>query len=214
MATTELGAVQLNKPAVSRWARPVFEAYCSGAWILYWTESTLYWVAKPTVHTEPTQERRRLHREDGPALDSDLEDLYFWHGVLVPSFVVIRPELIELAHINGEENSEVRRVMIERYGPGRYITESHAEKVHADDFGILWRVPQPNDDPLMVCQVVNSTPEPDGSFKDYWLMVHHELRPLLSDEGELGWPQELTARNAVASTFGLTGAEYVPEFQS
>jgi hypothetical protein len=45
-------------------------------------------------------------------------------------------------------------------------------------------------------------------------MVHHELRPLLSDDGEPGEPQELTARNAVASTFGKYGHEYAPEFQS
>lgn len=61
-------------------------------------------------------------------------------------------------------------------------------------------------------RVVNSTPEPDGSHKRYMLRVHPELRPLL-DEG-LGQPQKMTARNAVASTFGLRGEEYAPYAES
>jgi hypothetical protein len=59
----------------------------------------------------------------------------------------------------------------------------------------------------MLVKVTNSTAEPDGSYKDYVLRVHHELRPLL--EGNiLGDPQALTALNAIASTFGLRGDEY------
>jgi hypothetical protein len=58
-------------------------------------------------------------------------------------------------------------------------------------------------------KVVNSTPEPDGSFKDYFLRVHPELRPLLSNN-RMGEPQALTAHNAVASTFGKRGGEYAP----
>jgi hypothetical protein len=44
-------------------------------------------------------------------------------------------------------------------------------------------------------EVVNSTPEPDGSFKRYWLRVP---------------PQMQTAREASAWTFGLTSKEYEP----
>ena len=62
-------------------------------------------------------------------------------------------------------------------------------------------------------EVVNHTPEPDGSHKHHFLRVDPQLRPLLS-EGELGPPQPLTARNAVASAFGLTGAEYDPDVET
>ena len=55
-----------------------------------------------------------------------------------------------------------------------------------------------------------SRPEPDGSFKHHFLRVDPHLRPLLPD-GSFGQPQPLTARNAVASTFGLRGDEYAPE---
>ena len=206
--------MQLKKPNVSRWSRPLFEAYIAGCWMLYWTESTLYWVAKPTIRVERNGDNRRLHHDTYAACESDLENLYFWHGILVPAFVIVRPDWITAEIIQGETNAEVRRAMIERIGAEKYLGMAKAERVQSDDFGILWRVPQENDDPVMIVQVVNSTPEPDGRYKDYFLMVHHELRPLLSDEGELGEPQELTARNAVASTFGKYGHEYAPEFQS
>lgn len=62
-------------------------------------------------------------------------------------------------------------------------------------------------------RVVNSTPEQDGTSQEYWLRVHPELRPLLRD-GQLGEPQQLTAHNAVASTFGLRGEQYAPEVQT
>ena len=65
------------------------------------------------------------------------------------------------------------------------------------------------DEPLVMVEVVNSTPERDGTMKHYFLRVHPELRPLLGDQ-QLGDPQELTARNAVASTFGRRGEEYSP----
>ena len=84
VATTYLGAVQNRATSVIAWSRPVFDAYIAGAWLLFWTDDTLYWVAKPTVRTEPANGRKRLHWETGPAVDSDVEPLYFWHGVMVP----------------------------------------------------------------------------------------------------------------------------------
>lgn len=57
------------------------------------------------------------------------------------------------------------------------------------------------------------TAEPDGSFKEYMLRVHPELRPML-DGGQFGEPQALTAHNAVASTFGLRGEQYAPIMES
>lgn len=61
--------------------------------------------------------------------------------------------------------------------------------------------------------VANSTPEPDGSHKSYFLRVHPECRPMLAN-GAFGAAQALTARNAVASTFGLRGPEYAPAVET
>jgi hypothetical protein len=148
-----------------------------------------------------------MHNASGPALRSDVENLYFWHGVLVPAFAVTRPEWITLKHIADEDNAEVRRILIERYGMSRYLIDSGARKVAEDEFGELYSSDIPNDEPLVMVKVLNSTPEPDGSYKPYFLRVHPELRPLLNDG--LGDPQTPTPLNAIASTFGMTGDKYL-----
>ena len=207
LATTYLGARQLGKAKVEEWSEPIFHAFLAGAWVLHWTEDTLYWFAKPTVHVEEAATGKRLHNATGPALDSDIENLHFWHGVMVPEFVIMRPEFITVEHIQKEENVEVRRVMLDRYGIARYLVDSKAERIHEDEFGELYRTEIHDDEPLVMVKVLNSTQEPDGSRKSYFLRVHPELCPLQTD-GDLGAPQKLTAMNAIASTFGLTGAQY------
>jgi hypothetical protein len=209
LATTWIGALQQRR--AMPWAEAIFEAYLAGAWMLYWTSDTLYWIAKPTVSVERVNEhrRRRLHHATGPALGCDIEDLYFWHGVFVPAHVVLARDQITLAEIQTERNAEVRRVLLERFGFDRYVSESGAIPIHADATGTLYRCDVPDDEPLMVVRVTNSSPEPDGTFKHYVLRVDPELRPLLAD-GTTGDPQALTAHNAVASTFGLTGSAYAP----
>jgi hypothetical protein len=172
--------VQLNKTSVLNWSAHTFAAYCAGAWLLIWTADTLYWVRKPTVTTEQVSGAKRLHNENGPALDCDVENLYFWHGVLVPAFVVTRPDWITLKHIDTADNAEVRRVMIERFGAARYIKESGAEVVHSlpDNYYVkglrgakLYRKPRPDDSDIVMISVQNSTPEPNGSVKEYTLRV-------------------------------------------
>src|SRR5438045_4636107 len=54
--------------------------------------------------------------------------------------------------------------------------------------------------------------EPDGAYQHFLLRVDPELRPLR--RGGFGKWQHPTARNAVASTFGLTGAEYGPQVET
>lgn len=115
--------------------------------------------------------------------------------------------------IESERNAEIRRVKIERYGQSKYLLDSGARLLQTDDFGSLYRKDIEDDEPLVMVKVVNSTPETDGTFKDYFLRVDPQLRPLLGDDN-FGKPQAMTARNAVASTYGLRGAEYVLEFQS
>jgi hypothetical protein len=103
--------------------------------------------------------------------------------------------------------------MIDRYGPAQYLVDSGAKKIQQDEWGALYRKEVPGDEPILMVKVINSTAEPDGTFKDYWLRVHPDCRPLLAN-GQFGEPQALTARNAVASTFGLIGADYAPLVQT
>lgn len=118
---------------VSSWADPILNAYLHGCWTLFWTDDTLYWVAKPSLSVSRTPTLREFHNESYAAVESDIENLYFWHGVLVPAFVVVRPDWITIAHIHTEPNAEVRRVMIERMGWERFCAEAKMRILHSDE---------------------------------------------------------------------------------
>ena len=90
--------------------------------------------------------------------------------------------------------------MTERFGPERLIREGDAELVDEDVTGRLWvrsfpgsRWNQP--EPVVMVEVRNSTPEPDGSVRTYFLRVPPGMR---------------RARAAVAWTFGLDRGSYEP----
>lgn len=156
----------------------------------------------------------RLHNENGPALSfRDGWNLYAIKGISVPYWFIEEPHRITVEAIEKQTNVELRRIMINIYGQAKYIQDSGATVIHQDEWGTLYRKELPDDEPLMMVKVVNCTPEPDGTFEDYFLRVHPELRPILPDK-TLGEPQELTARNAVASTFGKTGREYNPDAET
>jgi hypothetical protein len=142
----------------------------------------------------------RLHCETGAAIRyPDGFSIFAIHGVRVPAKVAVAPISITIPEIECEENAELRRVMIERYGPERYLMDSHAAEIHRDDFGILYRKATRLDEPLVMVKVVNATPEPDGNFKDYFLRVP---------------PTLVRARQAVAWTFGKSETDYAPALQT
>jgi len=145
-------------------------------------------------------DQRRLHCETGAAVRyPDGFSVFAIHGVRVPEKVVLTPESITVQQIESEDNAEVRRVMIQRCGLERYLVDSGAEEIHRDDFGILYRKDSPVDEPLVMVKIVNFTPEPDGSFKDYFLRVPPEME---------------RARQAVAWTFGKEENDYSPVLQT
>src|SRR5207248_1377146 len=134
----------------------------------------------------------------GPAYESrDGWGVYSWHGVTVPREVIVEPKSITVGGIEKETNAEIRRVMVERYGAAKYLADSGAKLVSKDEMGELYRKEIAGDEPLVMVKVRNSTPEPDGSVKDYWLRCHPELRPMLGGD-RLGEPQKMTPRAAIA----------------
>jgi len=138
-------------------------------------------------------EAHRLHAPDEPAVAYGADWwLFAWHGALVSRNVVdinlMRPDLII-----GEPNAELRRMMLERYGLARFRRDARARLMHEDHWGKLWRVRVPDDEPITTVEVVNATPEPDGSVRHYELRVPPAMR---------------TAVQAVAWTFGMSPADY------
>jgi hypothetical protein len=103
---------------------------------------------------------RRLHDDKEPALAfRDGYALYADHGVVIPARLRTDPASITWQEIDAEPNLEVRRVMLNIYGAGRYIRESGAQKVAEDDYGELYRKDVPGDEPVVMVRVVNATPE-------------------------------------------------------
>ena len=98
-----------------------------------------------------------------------------WHGVRVEPWLIRSPSGSPSQRSTRTRNAEVRRVMIERFGSERLIREGNAELVQEDgtggsgagELGRLWNV----EEPIVMVEVLNSTPEPDGSRKTYFLRV-------------------------------------------
>jgi hypothetical protein len=171
-------------------------ARAAGWWWPY--EKTAILCERPVaLHLD---EAGRLDRGDGPALAfPDGFALYAWRGMPVPAEFLAELDGLTPRRIREEENAELRRVMLEHYGYDRYLKESGAKPVQRDETGVLWRVELPGDEPQVMVEVVNSTPEPDGTHRTYWLRVP---------------PRTRTAREGVAWTFGLEEAEYTPQRQT
>ncbi|MFJ8222820.1 DUF6745 domain-containing protein [Streptomyces griseus] len=145
-------------------------------------------------------EAGRLDHGEGPALAyGDGFALHAWRGMPVPAAFLAELPSLTPERIRAEENAELRRVTLEYYGYDRYLTESGAEPVHRDETGILWRIALAGDEDVVMVEVVNSTPEPDGTYRTYWLRVP---------------PATRTAKDGVAWTFGLDGAAYAPVRQT
>jgi hypothetical protein len=147
---------------------------------------------RPLVFKQDAQ--GRLHSESGPALAfADGFQIYSWHGATIPEKVINTPESLTIEEIENQRNAEIRRVMIERYGMQRYVETSGAKEIHSDDTGVLYRKEFPNDEALVMVKVINSTPEPDGSLKAYFLRVPPTMK---------------TAKEAVAWTFDIDPDRY------
>ncbi|MFE6061001.1 DUF6745 domain-containing protein [Streptomyces sp. NPDC056431] len=145
-------------------------------------------------------EAGRLDRGDGPALAfADGFALYAWRGMTVPADFLAGLAGLTPERIRQEENAELRRVMLEYYGYDRYLAASGARHEHRDETGVLWRIELADDEDVVMVEVVNSTPEPDGSHRTYWLRVP---------------PTTRTAREGVAWTFGLHPDGYEPLVQT
>jgi hypothetical protein len=119
----------------------------------------------------------RLHCEDGKAIDyPDGKGLYFIHGIRVNKQIVLHPETLTIKQINSELNSEIKRVMIERYGYEKYLRNSNAVLIDScpDNHPLkgmqtakLWQVSD-----LVLLDLLNSTPEPDGTIKRYIIPIN------------------------------------------
>jgi len=169
----------------------------SAGWWCCFGNDDLFVCERPSIQAVDAE--GRLHAENGPALlCRDGWPVHAWHGVMVPEKVIEAAASLTPREITDERNAEVRRVMLERFGSERYLREIDAKILDNDPDlsipvlgcrgGILRRAELPDDEPLVMVTVTNSSPEPDGTFKRYVLRVP---------------PQIQTVREAVAWTWGF-----------
>lgn len=168
----------------------------------------------------------RPHCDDGPSHEwRDGWKLWHIHGVRIPfekRHIVEHPETITCAEIDAEENAEIRRVMIDRFGADRYLKETNSVVVDSASethpvVGIrtarLLRKDVADDEPIIMLDMLNSTPEPDGTTKRYMIRI---------DPNAYGGKAGKDCVAAMASTYRYadgsmlfkTPADYAPEFES
>ncbi len=116
-------------------------------------------------------DQNRPHCSDGPFCKwRDGSALYAWHGARVPQWVIEHPEQITPEDIHKEENAEVRRVMLERYGFERFFKENGGTLVDEKE---VWGQPVKlfsktiMDVTMHYVHVINGTVEPDGTRHEF-----------------------------------------------
>ncbi len=188
---------------------------------LFWIFDGICIAAERPSHIN-RDEAGQLHCEIGSSIACRSGwSWWHWHGTKVWQALIEEPQRISVEAIERMPSPELRRIMIERYRAGEethgiaaYLRDAGGVRLDEDAaFGMLWRCNLPDEEPFLAVEVVNHTAEPDGSYKHHFLRVDPELRPILSN-GQSGAPQRLTARNAVASSFGLRGADYEPDLET
>jgi hypothetical protein len=93
----------------------------SGLWWWPYREICLVSERPAEIHV---LDGERLHNDSGPAVRfHDGWSIWALNGVLVDEQVVLHPETQSLPQIRREQNAEVKRIRIERYGWDRYLAE-------------------------------------------------------------------------------------------
>lgn len=163
-----------------------------------------------------TNEEGRLHRDDGPAyitptritwykdgrkhgMDADKYGslFYYYENIRVPPHYITNPESLTLQEVLAHVNTEVRFVGMKIVGMDKVMNDKKTKIIHRDEQKgqVLFQIKGIFQDPVCYVKVVNSTQEPDGTFKDYYLCVPPDVK---------------TCKQAVAWTFRLEEQEYQP----
>lgn len=172
-----------------------------------------FWFASPDlalISSKPIElcfNGSKLHNDNGPAIRfADGFGVHFINDFAVPKKVALG--LFDANDVLKEENVEIRRIMTEKLGgSGALLKKLKLPVAHKDEFGILYRVEGGEGadklrelygklgafrEDFCVVQVLNSTPEPDGSKREFLLRVPPTCR---------------TAKDAVLWTGGITRSD-------
>lgn len=133
------------------------------------------------------------NKQHGPDVDIFGSLCYYYENILVPSKYFNNPDSLTIEEVLANKNTEVRYVGIKLFGFDKLMEAS--EIVNENNGMILFKVNGVFTDPLLILSVLNSTPEPDGTKKQYYLTVP----PTMKD-----------CKEAVAWTFRKEPKDYHP----
>ena len=125
-------------------------------------------------------------------------ETFYYKGIIIPRNYWTHPKDLTPQEVFENPNAEVGAAGVEiLVSVENKELNSFLKKIATDKWGVLYKITGFNQ--VLVLKVVNATPEPDGTFKDYFLLV----------------PSDLTSpRAAVAWTFGKQAKDYNPVIQT
>lgn len=89
------------------------------------------------------EDGNRIHSEDGPAIEfGDGCKVWAIRGVTVTERIFLHPETLTIEEIQNEKHAEVRRIMIEKLGPGTYLQKAGAKLVDMDSLTLTGSAPR------------------------------------------------------------------------
>jgi len=143
-------------------------------------------------------------RQHGMDADKFGSILYYYEGVRIPPHFFTKPEDVTVEEVLRHPNAEVKYVGMKIVGLDNIMSMPTTKVVHrdVDQFGrerVLFQIPKIFEEPTLYVKVVNSTAEPDGSFKNYFLCVP---------------PNVKTCVEAVAWTNYMKADKYAPSQES
>jgi hypothetical protein len=87
-------------------------------------------------------DRGRPHNPKGAAIEyRDGWKVYAWKGILIPKDIVETPEKLTVASILNQDNTEIRRAMVDIFGIDRFVVESKSTVLDKQDEYELLQVP-------------------------------------------------------------------------
>lgn len=140
-------------------------------------------------------EAGELHCDNGPAIEfRNGEQLFYIHGHLVTKKIVMEKETITLDDIKAEGNDEVRRIMIDAYGPGRYAEDLGSEVIDHDvSCGQPRYLVKVNDGSLWLLGTDGGTLA-DGKPRVYWMPSYSDVRTCVEAHNRIaGFDEKLIA---------------------
>jgi hypothetical protein len=107
----------------------------------------------------------QLHNENKMALKyPDGWGLYMVHGVRIPDYIIENPNEITVEKIKDENNVEIRRIMLDKFGWERYLLETNAKIIDKSRHGVLFHSEIPDDEACVMVRLLNTTPARYGNL--------------------------------------------------